>query len=205
VSSSKEIGADHFETVAAGFARAEHQCRRFKRSLNHRQLALVEFEINDFPRLRLLARQMPLNFPLESFLWKLDRFVQPGCTVKPFAVSPGYFCQFGCFGPPHLLQVVVNAARQLLVDRHQVVGFAPGLREPFRQKIIEGTEVFELPVLTSSHFAQVLTEFDEPRVLLLLGMALPGQDLIDLVENEQRTTAIQLGFHERTPVSRQIG
>jgi hypothetical protein len=39
----------------------------------------------------------------------------------------------------------------------------------------------------------------------LLGMALPGQDLIDLVENEQSAAAIQFGFHEYTPVSRQIG
>jgi hypothetical protein len=36
--------------------------------LNHRQLALKEFEINDFPRLRFLASQMLLNFSFESFL-----------------------------------------------------------------------------------------------------------------------------------------
>src|ERR1700720_1524105 len=69
---------------------------------------------------------MLLNFSLESFLWKLDRFVQPGCTVKLFAVSPRYFRKFGSFGPPHLLQVMVNAARQLLVDGHQVIGLAGG-------------------------------------------------------------------------------
>src|SRR5215469_15944440 len=123
---------------------------------------------------------MLLNFSLESFLWKFDRFVQPGCTVKPFSVSSGYLCKLGCFRPSDLLQVVVNAPRKLLVDCHQVVGFAPGLREPFRQEIIEGAEVFEPPVLSSSHFGQISTEFDEPCVLLLLGMALPGQDLIDL-------------------------
>jgi hypothetical protein len=89
-----------------------------------------------------------------------------------------------------LLQVVVNAARKLLVDRHQVVGFAPGLWEAFRQEIIEGAEVFEPPVLASSHFAQVSAEFDEPRVLVLVGMALPGQDLIDLVQNEQSAAPI---------------
>jgi len=104
-----------------------------------------------------------------------------------------------------LVQVVVNAPRQLFVDRHQVVGFTPGLREPFRQKIIEGAEVFEPPVLAGSHFAQISAEFDEPRVLLLLGMALPGQDFIDLIQNKQSATAIQFGFHEHTPVSRQIG
>jgi hypothetical protein len=59
--------------------------------------------------------------------------------------------------------------------------------------------------LASSHFAQVLTEFDEPRVLLLLGMALPGQDLIHLVENKKSAAPIQFGFHDDTPVSRQIG
>src|SRR4029077_9570342 len=128
---------------------------------------------------------MPLNFPLESFLWEFDRLVQPGCTVKLFAVSPRYLREFGCFGPPDLLQVVVNAARKLLVDRHQVIRFAPGLGKAFRQKIIEGAEIFESPVLARSHFAQVATQFDEPRVLLLLGAALPGQDLIDLIENEQ--------------------
>jgi hypothetical protein len=38
--------------------------------------------------------------------------------------------------------------------------------------------VLEPPVLARSHFAQVSAQVDEPRVLLLLGMALPGQDLI---------------------------
>ena len=61
------------------------------------------------------------------------------------------------------------------------------------------------PVLTSSHFAQVSAQFDEPRVLFLLGIALPGQDLIDLVENEHSAAPVQFGFHEHTPVSRQIG
>src|ERR1700747_1883967 len=148
---------------------------------------------------------MLLNLSLESFLWKLDRFVQPGCTVKLFAVSTRYFRHFGCFGPSDLLQVGVNAAGKLLVDRHQVIRLAPRLREAFRQEIIEGAEVFEPPVLASSHFAQISTQFDEPRVLLLLGMALPGQDLIHLVENEQSAAPIQFGFHEYTPVSRQIG
>jgi hypothetical protein len=91
------------------------------------------------------------------------------------------------------------------VDCHQVIGFAPGLRKPFRQKIIEGAKVFEPPVLASSDFAQVSTEFDEARVLLFLGMTFPGQDLIHLVENEQSAAPIQFGFHERTPFSRQIG
>jgi len=36
-------------------------------------------------------------------------------------------------------------------------------------------------------------------------MALPAQDFIHLVENKQSAAPIQLGFHERTPVSRQIG
>jgi hypothetical protein len=36
-------------------------------------------------------------------------------------------------------------------------------------------------------------------------MALPGQDFIDLIQNKQSATAIQFGFHEHTPVSRQIG
>ena len=76
------------------------------------------------------------------------------------------------------------------MDGHQVVGFAPGLRKPFRQEIIEGTEAFQPPILAGSNFAQVSTEFDEPCVLFLLGMPLPGQDLIHLVENEQSTTPI---------------
>jgi hypothetical protein len=100
---------------------------------------------------------------------------------------------------------MVNAARQLLVDCHQVIGFAPGLRKPFSQEIIERAEVFELPVLASSDFAEVSTQFDEARILLFLGMTFPGQDLIHLVENEQSAAPIQFGFHERTPVSRQIG
>ena len=137
VNSGQEIGTNHLQAIAAGLARAEHQCRRFKRSLNHRQLALIEFEINDFPRLRFLASQMLLNLSFESFLGKLDRFVQPGCTVKLFTVSPRYLRQLGCFRPPHLLQIMVNAARKLFVDRHEVIRFASRLWKAFGQKIIE--------------------------------------------------------------------
>ena len=86
------------------------------------------------------------------------------------------------------------------MDRHQVIRFAPGLWKAFRQEIIEGAEVFEPPVLAGSHFAQILAQFDESRVLLLLGMALPGQDLIHLVENEQSAAPIQFGFHQHCPL-----
>ena len=115
MSPGEEISTNHLQAIAARLTRAEHQCRRFNRSFNHRQLASIEFEINDFPRLRFLASQMLLNFSFEPFLWQFDRFVQPGCTVKLFTVSASYFREFGCFRPPHLRQVVVNAARKLLV------------------------------------------------------------------------------------------
>ena len=79
-----------------------HSGRRLECSLDHRQLALIEFEVNYFPRLRFLVSQMLLNFPLESFFWKLDSLVQPGCTVKPVTVLlalgfPNLFCCLGLY------------------------------------------------------------------------------------------------------------
>ena len=44
----------------------------------------------------------------------------------------------------------------MFVYRHQVVGFPSGLRKPPLQKLIERLQVLQPPVLTGTHFAQVL-------------------------------------------------
>jgi len=53
--------------IAAGFVASQHQSSRFQDLLNHRQLTLVNLEIDDLPRFRFLSREMMLHltFPKE--------------------------------------------------------------------------------------------------------------------------------------------
>ena len=50
VCSCQEIRTDHLQTVAAGFVSSQHQGRRVDRLLDHRNLALVDLEIDNFRR-----------------------------------------------------------------------------------------------------------------------------------------------------------
>jgi len=53
----QEIRADHLQTITTGFVAPEHQSRSLDCLLNHRDLALVQLEVNGIgaknPRLRL--------------------------------------------------------------------------------------------------------------------------------------------------------
>ena len=51
-----------------GLVIAEHQRRDFKGALDNGQLPLVQLEIDDLPRLRFLASQVPIHFPSKLFL-----------------------------------------------------------------------------------------------------------------------------------------
>ena len=47
VCARQEIRTDHLQTVAAGFVSSQHQGRRVDRLLDHRNLALVDLEIDN--------------------------------------------------------------------------------------------------------------------------------------------------------------
>lgn len=65
--SGEEIGADHLQAIAPLFARSEHQRGGLKRLLEDHKLALVDFEIEDLPRLRLFASEVLFDLVLEYF------------------------------------------------------------------------------------------------------------------------------------------
>ena len=46
----QEIRADHLQTVPPRLVRSEHESRRLDCLLDHRDLALVELEVDDFRR-----------------------------------------------------------------------------------------------------------------------------------------------------------
>ncbi len=93
-----------------------------------------------FPRLRFWPVKC-LSTSLESFaLWKFDRFGM-GCTVKPIAVSPRhFFASSAAFSSAQSR----SECGEVLMDRHQVIRFAPGLWEPFRQKLSKESEFSSL-------------------------------------------------------------
>ena len=62
VSSGKKISADHLQTVAARLVGPQHQAGSLKGFLDHWQLALINLEIENLPRLRLFAGEMSFDF-----------------------------------------------------------------------------------------------------------------------------------------------
>jgi hypothetical protein len=74
--------------------------------------------------------------------------------------------------------------REVLMDRLEVVRLPPRLRKPSRQKLVKGLQFLQPPVLPRPHFTQVSSEFHKAGVPLGLRTSLPGQDLVDLGQNE---------------------
>jgi hypothetical protein len=83
------------------------------------------------------------------------------------------------------------------MDRHQVVRLPSRLRKPSFQELVEGLHVFDPPVLSCPHFAQVTPEFNEPGIPLGFLLLFSSQNLVDLREHEQGSPAIELGQHGR--------
>ena len=79
----------------------------------------------------------------------------------------------------------------------RVVTLPPGLGELPPQKLVERLQRLEPPVLTRPHFAQLSSQFYEPGVPLGFRLPLPGQDLVDLGQNEQGPFAIELGLRSQ--------
>src|SRR5208282_505643 len=203
VCSCKEIGADHFQAVAARFVRAQHPRCRLDRLLDDRDLALVDLEVDQFRRLRFLSRQFLLHLPPEVLLRQSASFVQPGCTIEVLTVPPRDLRQLQPLCPSHFLQFTSRLRRQVLVDRHQVVRLPSRFRKPPRQKLVERLQVLEPPVLSRSHLAQIPAEIDEARVPLHLFLSFPRQDLVDLGQNEKSALATELRGHRWIP-SKQV-
>lgn len=68
---------------------------------------------------------------------------------------------------------------------HQVVGLAAGFWEALGQKLIKGVQSLQPPVLLGSNLTQVFPQLHKAHITLLLLGPFPGQDLIDLAQDER--------------------
>src|SRR5215472_3093059 len=92
----------------------------------------------------------------------------------------------------------------MLMDSEQVVGFPSGLREALLEEFIEGFQVLEPPILAGSYLAEILAQFDEALVAFVLFGLFPGQDLINLPEDQECSLAIEFGSHNGPRVNPQV-
>src|SRR5579862_5069407 len=97
--SCQKIRADHLQAVASRLVAPKHQTRFFKRLFDYWKLALVRLEIEDLPRLGVLASQVAINLALEFLPGHRIGFVHPGCTIEALSIPPRYFGKFPRFGP----------------------------------------------------------------------------------------------------------
>src|SRR5579863_3434303 len=148
---------------------------------------------------------MLFHLALEFWCWHLLGFVQPDCTIELLPLPTRDLRQIRCLCPTHLSQLTANLPRQLLMNRHQVVGLAARLRKFPRQELIEGLQIVDPPVLPGPRFAEITSEFHKAGIALLLRSSFPGQDLVDLGENKHSPTTIQFWRHERVSVTPQTG
>src|ERR1019366_1697990 len=199
VGASQEVGADHLQTVSARFVRPQHQGCRLDRLLDDWDLALIDFEVDQFRRLLFPSRQLLLHCPPEVLFRQGASFVQPGCTIEVLTVPARDLRQLQPLRPSHLSQILPSLRRQVLVDGHQVVGFPSRFRKPPCQELVKRLQVFEPPVLPCPHLAQIPAKLDETSVALCVFLLLPGQDLVDLGEDKQGSLAIELGGHRHRP------
>ena len=95
----QEGRADHFQTVAAGSVATQHQTRSFDRPLNDRQLALVQFDVDNLPWFRFPPRQFLLDLLLKLLLGQFPCPVQPGCTIKESKCCPSLLASLASSSP----------------------------------------------------------------------------------------------------------
>jgi len=81
VGPGQKVRTGHFQAVASGSVASQHLSRRLDRPLNDRNLALLQFEVDTFPRFRRPPRQFLLDLLLELLLGHFPCRVQPGCTI----------------------------------------------------------------------------------------------------------------------------
>ncbi len=99
--------------------------------------------------------------------------------MKPPPFTPCNLGQFKCLGPPYFLNLFRRNLLQVIMNRHQVIGLAPGITElcfkiPFKAPIPQA------PVTVVSDLAEVFPQLCEPLLLLRLHALLPAQDIVDL-------------------------
>src|SRR6516164_304018 len=92
----------------------------------------------------------------------------------------------------------------MLVDSEQVISLSARLRKTFFEKLIERFQVLESPILTGSHLAKILAQFDEALVAFVLFGLFPGQDLINLSQDQECSLAIEFGSHNGPRVNPQV-
>jgi hypothetical protein len=68
IGSGQKVSADHLQAVAAGLITSEHQSCRLECLLDYWNLALVQLEVDDFPRLGFSPGQLLLNHAPELCL-----------------------------------------------------------------------------------------------------------------------------------------
>ena len=78
----------------------------------------------------------------------------------------------------------MSLRRQLLVNRHQVIGFPSRLGKFLLQKLFKRLQIVDPPVLTGPHFAEIATQLDKALVPLPLGRPFPVQNLVELLQHE---------------------
>jgi hypothetical protein len=112
--------------------------------------------------------------------WKTTSSRHPEKPEGLLALDPQLVCYSWMTGIPKVAQVVfvrkrlievqylrtsitertapgIWSARERYVNRHQVIGFPPRLREAPLQKFVEGFQILYSPVLPGTHFTQVST------------------------------------------------
>jgi hypothetical protein len=90
------IGSRQRQTLS-GPRRCLRQCWRSGskyRLLDHRDLALVDLEVDQLRRFLFPSRQFLLHHPPEVLLRQLSSFVQPGCTIEVLTAPARDFHQF---------------------------------------------------------------------------------------------------------------
>src|ERR1700751_3149015 len=92
----------------------------------------------------------------------------------------------------------------MLVDREQIVCLSARFRKSLLEEFVERLQVFEPPILPGSHLTEILPEFDESLIALMLLRLLPSQNLIDLPENDKGPPAVEFGRHHGSSVNPQV-
>ena len=149
--------------------------RRLDRLLEHRNLALVELEIDNLPGFRFLARQFLLHFPLELIFRQRARLVQPGCTIEllPIPAAP--------LSPAPVPSSIPPASVPFWPAAAGAHGSTSGstlsvwIPETVSQKLVKGLQFLQPPVLPRPDFTEISSQFHEAGIPFgLLAAPRPG-------------------------------
>src|SRR6185437_905031 len=119
----------------------------------------------------------------------------PGCTIEPFAISPGHLHHLRSLPPADFPELLLRNLDQLLVNGHEVVGFSAGLGEAFFKELVKRGQVLEPPVLSCPHLAEVLSQLDKAHIPLLFFSPFPSEDLVNLVQDQQSAPSVEICLH----------